>query len=156
MLVPMALDPLLSRLVGTWRGPGHGEYPTISDFSYDDEMVFTDIGKPFLHFVERTRMAGEPRHTETGYWRAPASGVVEVVIAIPTGQAEMGSGTIAEDGAAVVIETAASVLNTPKAKRVDRIVRKLRVEGDSLHYELFMEAVGQGLTLHLDARLTRS
>lgn len=60
----MGLDPHLARLVGTWRGDGFGCYPTIADFTYTDEITFTDIGKPFLHFVQRTWIKGEPRHTE--------------------------------------------------------------------------------------------
>lgn len=152
----MALDPGLARLVGTWRGDGTGCYPTITDFTYTDEITFTDTGKPFLHFVQRTWIDGEPRHTETGYWRMPTPDAVEVVIALPTGQAEQGSGTChtGTDGA-LVIETDSSVQNTPTAKKVDRIVRRLRVEGDRLRYELLMEAVGEGLTLHLSSGLTR-
>ena len=55
----------------------------------------------------------------------------------------------------VDIETDSSVQNTPTAKPVDRIVRRLRVDRDHLHYEMFMEAVGVGLTLHLSSDLTR-
>ena len=42
----------LSPLVGTWRGQGHGEYPTIESFDYTDEWEFIDLGKPFLYFIE--------------------------------------------------------------------------------------------------------
>lgn len=152
----MGLDPHLARLVGTWRGGGFGCYPTIADFTYTDEITFNDIGKPFLHFVQRTWINGEPRHTETGYWRMANPAAVEVVIALPTGQAERGSGTFRtdEDGA-IVIETDSSVQNTPTAKQVDRIVRHLRVEGDQMHYEVFMEAVGQVLALHLSSDVRR-
>ena len=153
---PMALEPPLARLVGTWRGDGTGCYPTITDFSYTDEITFTDTGKPFVHFVQRTWIEGQPRHTETGYWRAPTADAVEVVIALPTGQAERGSGTCQTDvDGILVIETDSSVQNTPTAKQVDRIVRRLRVDGDHLHYEVSMEAVGQGLALHLSSDLTR-
>ncbi|MBK9695912.1 MAG: FABP family protein [Propionibacteriaceae bacterium] len=152
----MGLDPRLAHLVGTWCGTGVGCYPTIADFTYTDQISFTDIGKPFLHFIQRTWMDGEPRHTETGYWRMPTPDAVEVVIALPTGQAERGSGTCRtdEDGA-IVIETDSSVQNTPTAKQVDRIVRHLHVEGDRMHYEVFMEAVGHGLTLHLSSDVRR-
>lgn len=152
----MGLDPRLARLAGTWRGDGRGCYPTIADFTYTDELAFTDLGKPFLHFVQRTWIDGEPRHTETGYWRMPDPAAVEVVISLASGQAERGSGTCRtdEDGA-LVIETDSSVQNTPTAKQVDRIVRRLRVEGDRLHYEVLMEAVGEGLALHLSSDLTR-
>ena len=39
--------------------------------------------------------------------------------------------------------------------RRGRIVRRLRVDGGRLHYEVFMEAVGQGPALHLSSDLTR-
>ena len=48
LLVPLA------RLVGTWRGTGHGVYAAITPFDYTDEWTFTDVGKPFLAFAERT------------------------------------------------------------------------------------------------------
>lgn len=153
----MNLPALLAPLVGTWRGHGNGEYPTIASFDYDDEMVFTDIGKPFLAFTERTSIDGEPRHVESGFWRMPSDGVVELIVAIPTGQGEVGSGTAHLDAdGTLLLSTDSAVLCVPSAKRVDRIVRRLRVQGDTLRHELFMEAVGQGLTLHLTSEMVRS
>lgn len=146
----------LSRLVGTWRGEGHGEYPTIQSFDYTDEWEFIDVGKPFLLFIERTWNAdGSPMHTETGFIRAPSPDTVEIVAAIPTGQAEMGSGSYTAFGDTVTLTTDAEVLVTPTAKRVDRIVRRFDLRGDVLTYEMDMSAVGEGLTLHLRSRLTR-
>ena len=146
----------LSRLVGTWRGEGHGEYPTIKSFDYTDEWEFIDVGKPFLLFVERTWNAdGAPMHTETGYIRAPSPGTLEILVAIPTGQAEMGTGSCEVDADRLKLATDAEVLNTPTAKQVDRIVRRYEVRGDVLSYVMDMSAVGVGLTLHLTARLTR-
>lgn len=155
----MSLNPALAHLaplIGTWRGQGHGEYPTIRSFDYTDEWQFLDIGKPFLLFVERTFNAdGGPMHTETGYVRAPSPDVVEIVAALPTGQAELGLGHCAADADALTLTTDAEVRNTPSAKRVDRIVRRFAVRGDDLDYEMEMAAVGQGLTLHLRSRLAR-
>jgi len=54
------------------------------------------------------------------------------------------------------METDSSVQNTPSAKQVDRIVRRLRVDGDRMHYEVLMEAVGQGLALHLSSDVRRA
>lgn len=144
----------LAPLIGTWRGTGHGEYPTITSFDYDDEWVFGHTGKPFIAFVERTRIGGEARHTESGYLRGTASGL-EIVASLPTGQVELGRGEASVTGGALVIATDAAVQNTPTAKRVDRIVRRFRVDGDVLDYTMDMEAVGVGLTLHLTARLIR-
>ena len=76
----MALHPNLeplADLIGSWAGDGHGEYPTINDFDYREEITFADVGKPFLVYTQRTwNAAGAPMHTETGYLRAPAPGRV--------------------------------------------------------------------------------
>lgn len=155
----MSLNPAIAHLaplIGTWRGDAHGQYPTISDFDYTDEQQFLDIGKPFLLFVQRTWIGDEPRHTETGYLRAPRPDTVEFVVAIPTGQAEIGVGPCTVDGGVLTLDTdATGVQNTPTAKQVTRIVRHYRLEGDRLHHEMHMAAVGQDLTLHLTSRLTR-
>ncbi|WP_432559527.1 FABP family protein [Granulicoccus sp. GXG6511] len=144
----------LAPLLGTWRGEGHGTYPTIESFDYVDEWEFSENGKPFLRFVERTWIGGEPRHTEVGYIRCPAPGVVEIVAAIPTGQAECGTGSVdVSDG--LVVATDATVGNTESAKQVDRIVRRFEVDGDTLTYGMEMAAVGEPLTLHLKATLQR-
>ena len=54
------------------------------------------------------------------------------------------------------LDTDGGVRNTPTAKQVDRNVRRFRLDGDTLHYTLEMEAVGQGLALHLSAALRRA
>ena len=40
-----ALKPV-SGLIGTWRGAGRGEYPTIDSFEYTEEVTFAEAGKP--------------------------------------------------------------------------------------------------------------
>ena len=144
----------LAPLLGTWRGEGHGEYPTISSFDYADEWVFSHTGKPFVAFVQRTRSpAGAPMHTEAGYLRATPA--VEIVAALPTGQTELGTGTAEVSDGVLLVSTDAEVRCTASAKTVDRIVRRFRLEGDVLDYDMEMAAVGVGLTLHLRSRLTR-
>lgn len=155
----MAIHPALahlSPLVGTWRGSGHGEYPTITSFDYTDEWQFLDIGKPFLLFIERTwSAAGAPMHSETGYLRAPTVDSIEIIAAIPTGQSELGVGTSSASGDALTLTTDAEIRCTPTAKRVDQIVRRFDLTGDDLDYRMEMSAVGQGLTLHLRSHLAR-
>lgn len=147
----------LAPLLGTWRGAGRGEYPTIQPFEYADEWVFTENGKPFVAFVERTWNAeGQPMHTEAGYLRCPAPGLVEIVAALPTGQAECGSGSLEVSPAvALTVATDALVRNADSAKHVERIVRRFELSGDTLGYGMQMEAVGQPLTHHLAATLRR-
>ena len=156
----MDLNPAiahLAALLGTWRGQGHGEYPTISSFDYTDQWEFGHLGKPFLAFTQRTCNAdGGPMHTETGYLRSPAPDTVEIVASLPTGQSELGTGTCGATASGLVLDLDAAVRNTPSAKQVDRIVRRFAMDGDTLRYDMWMEAVGQVLTLHLHSELRRA
>lgn len=146
----------LARLVGLWRGTGTASYPTMDDFDYTDEITFTDIGKPFLVYQQRTWAAdGRVMHVECGYLRATGEGRVEFVVAIPSGQSELGGGELSVDDAGLYISTDAPVQCTPTAKRVDRIVRSYHASGDTLRYDMAMAAVGVGITTHLRAELTR-
>ncbi len=140
-------------LVGTWSGTGTGSYPTIDDFAYVEELTFTHVGKPFLAMVQRTRHAeaGTPMHQEMGYLRVPSPGVAELVVAQPTGLAELGVGTV-EPGELVV---RTDVQATPSAKEVSVVERRFSWDGDELRYELAMTAVGHPLTFHLAAVLHR-
>ncbi len=156
----MKLHPntaVLAPLIGTWRGRGHGIYPTIAPFDFSDEWVFSHSGKPFVGFVERTTsMAGTPMHTESGYLRMKPDGSVEIIAALPTGQTEMGSGTVCASDGAIEVTTDAAVANTPSAKQVDRVTRAFHVEGDVLTIELAMAAVGQDLDRHIVTTLQRA
>ena len=151
-----ALEPL-AFLLGTWVGEGQGEYPTIEPFTYRETVTFGHVGKPFLTYTQRTHgLDGAPMHTETGYLRAPAPHAVEIVASLPTGQSELGTGSCVVTASGLLLDTDAAVRNTPSAKQVDRMVRRFAVEGDTLRYDLWMEAVGQVLTLHLHAELRRA
>lgn len=155
---PMDLRPDLADLaplVGTWRGRGHGDYPTIEAFDYLEEVTFTNPpSKPFLHYGQRTRHAvtDQPLHTETGYLRMGGPGIVEATIAQPTGVAEVYAGTVVDGCLDLRSQTVAL---TPTAKEVVTVHRHLVVEGDLLRYRLEMGAVGQPHQLHLQAELTR-
>lgn len=147
----------LTPVLGTWKGQGAGSYPTIDDFSYSEEITFTDIGKPFLHYVQTTRgPSGAPMHTETGYLRAPGDGTVELVLAQPTGQTELCEGTMHAEADTVVLEFRSSLLNSASAKQVTSTHRRYEFVGDTVTTTFAMAAVGQPLTHHLRSELHRA
>lgn len=143
-------------LVGTWRGEGRGVYPTITSFDYGEEVRFGVVpGKPFLTYQQRTWALDDqrPLHAETGYWRPKPGGRVEVVLAHPTGIAEIEEGTVA---GGVIALAARSIGMSGTAKQVDGLSRRFElVEPDVLRYEVELAAAGQPLQGHLTAELRR-
>ncbi|WP_343575115.1 peroxynitrite isomerase [Mycobacterium sp.] len=149
-----ALEPLL----GTWQGPGSGEYPTIEPFDYLEEVTFSHVGKPFLIYRQTTKsvLDGLPLHAETGYLRVPRHNEVELVLAHPSGVTEIEVGSYVAEGTTVELAmTTSHVGLTPTAKEVTSLARRFRLDGDELTYSVQMGAVGQPLQHHLSAVLHR-
>ncbi len=149
----------LAPLLGTWRGSGTGSYPTIETFPYLEEVTFGHVGKPFLAYGQKTRH-GEtdlPLHAETGYWRLIGGTDVEVVLSHPTGIQELllGSLDLSADGLVLDLRSQ-SMVGTPSAKSVTDVHRRFELIGDELRYDVAMAAVGEPLTHHLSATLTRA
>jgi hypothetical protein len=149
---------VLAPLLGTWQGPGSGEYPTIEDFGYLESVTFGHVGKPFLTYAQRTRADddGRPLHAEVGYLRAPSVGRVELVLAHPTGITELDEGTLEVTAVGMVLDLRSTVVGrSASAKEVTAVERRFEVAGDELHYRLAMAAVGRPMTHHLEAHLVR-
>lgn len=145
----------LGFLLGAWTGEGSGQYPTIEPFGYGETVTFGHVGKPFLSYSQRTWALDDhrPLHAETGYWRPQPGGGVELVLAHPFGIVEVETGAVI--GQRIELFTHA-IEGTPSAKHITRVERSLRVEGDTLTYDLRMAAVGHAVTHHLHAELQRS
>jgi hypothetical protein len=142
-------------LAGTWRGRGEGEYPTIDDFAYTEELVVAPVpDRPLAHWRSTTRDAasGEPRHAESGFLRSVGDGV-ELVVAHGFGLTEVAEGTF-ESGVLSLHSTGFS--RTATAKTVDEVQRRYELDGDALRYSIAMAAVGVALTHHLRAELRRA
>jgi hypothetical protein len=145
----------LAWLLGTWRGEGVGSFPTIEPFLYGEELRFWHVGKPFLAAAQRTWSLDDsrPLHAESGYWRPQPGGLVELVLAEPSGLASIYEGRV---GAGRVELVTATIARSRTAKEVTQVVRtyERRAEG-VLAYTVAMAAVGQPLTHHLTAELRR-
>ncbi len=146
----------LEFLIGTWSGSGHGVYPTIEPFDYDEEITIAALGpKPMLRYSQLTWKPDtrEPLHSEFGYIRPVGVHSAELVIAQPTGITEIHSGNL--NGSRIGFRTV-SVGRAPTAKEVTTVERTIEVDAEQLSYELWMGAVGQPHQIHLEARLQRS
>ena len=148
---------ILAPLLGSWVGRGSGEYPTIEPFSYTEEVSIGHIGKPFLTYSQRTRSEdGQPLHAETGYIRMPSPGRIELVIAHPTGVAEVDEGSVAVTQVGLDLNVQSSMIAaTTSAKEVVALSRSIHVSAGALSYTLQMAAVGLPLQHHLSATLYR-
>ena len=149
--------PTIAPLLGTWKGVGHGDYPTIERFDYREEISFVaHPGKPFRAYSKRSQRIGdptEPLHAESGYLRVADDGQLEWMIAQPTGLVEVQRGTATTDAFHFSSE---HVVGSKTAKLVRRVDRRLDlVTPDQIRYELWMEAVGQAHQIHLIAVLDR-
>ena len=150
----MAVAPL----IGTWTGEGRGEYPTIDDFQYREEVSFSDVGKPFLHYVQLTWTPDDsaPMHTESGYLRVQPDGHIEMTIAHPMGQTELVEGElVAEDGVLTLTFDHSTIHNSSTAKMVYETKRIYHLSGDQLATSFYMASVGEDLTRHLTSTLKR-
>lgn len=94
----------LAPLLGTWRGGGRGDYPTIEPFEYTEEVTIGHVGKPFLAYGQRTKgVDGAPLHAESGYLRPAGHGGLELLIVHPSGIAEVLVGEVTDTHFGLVI-----------------------------------------------------
>ncbi|MEK9737237.1 MAG: FABP family protein [Candidatus Nanopelagicales bacterium] len=163
--LPEELVPL-SWLIGRWAGVGLGQYPTIEDFRFGQEVSFTTDGRPFLAYASRSWLLNDdgekvrPLATETGYWRPRPDGSLEVTMAHPTGYAELWLGTAEVLGIEnATITSARATMTTdviaasPSAKPYTAGERLYGLVNGELMWTYDMAAVEQPLTNHLSARL---
>jgi len=145
-------------LLGTWHGNGHGDYPTIEAFDFEQECIFTHDGRPFFHYLSRAWIVDangdrvRDAAIETGFLRPKADGSLEWLLTHNTGFVEIWHGTA---GGAKVEITTDAVARTETAKEYVGGHRLYGlVEGDLL-YAFDMAAMGQELQPHTWGRLVR-
>lgn len=166
--LPAELLPL-SWLLGRWVGVGVGGYPTVPEFRFGQEVDFSTDGRPFLSYWSRTWLLDEngqqvkPLAMETGFWRPRPDNTVELVLAHPTGYAEVWVGQITVSGIENAVITGARaelhsdvVARTASAKEYTSGQRLYGLVQGDLLWAYDMAAVGHPLTSHVSARLKRA
>ena len=153
----MALDEHLGPLVfllGTWRGEGTGEYPTIEPFDYEEELRFEHVGDAFLLYQQASWSPadGGPIHFERGFLRPGEPGRIELMLAHPIGLTEIAEGTL--DGTAFEL-TSTDVGRTTTGLTTTSVIRRYQVDGDVMRYRTDMATDETPMALHLEAELHR-
>jgi hypothetical protein len=144
----------LAFLLGTWRGRGRGEYPTIEAFDYEEEVRFEHVGDDYLFYTQRSWSPedGAPIHFERGFLRPGGERRVELTVAHVIGLTEVAEGRA--DGAG--FEVATTVIGrTATGMDVNGLERRYRVDGEVLSYEVDMATGATPLRRHLTAELRR-
>ena len=163
--VPLELKPL-SWLIGRWVGVGTGQYPTIDDFRFGQEVSFTTDGRPFLAYHSRSWLLDDegqrvrPLAMESGFWRLQGTNEIHVTLAHPTGYAEIWFGTLeitalenaAITGARATLRTDV-ISRTPTAKDYSAGERLYGLVNGRLLWTYDMAAMGEPMTNHLAATL---
>jgi hypothetical protein len=145
-------------LLGTWRGNGHGYYPTTSAFQFGQECIFTHDGRPFFHYLSRSWIVDDEGNKvrdaaiETGFLRPKSDGSLEVLLTHHTGFVEIWYGQV--EGAKIEITTDA-VARTESAKEYAAGHRLYGLVDGDLLWAFDMAAMGHELQPHLWGRLVR-
>jgi hypothetical protein len=144
-------------LLGRWRGTGTGSYPTIEPFTYREELVFEQVGEPYLLYSQESwdALTGEPVHFERGFLRPGADlGAIELVLAHPIGVTEVSHGRV--EGTILTLEAGRDdVGRTATGLRVAGLRRRYATDGDTLTYALDMATDEIAMTLHLEGAARR-
>jgi hypothetical protein len=150
-------------MLGKWGGQGHGAYPTIESFQFEQELIFTHDGRPFFHYFARAWIIDDEGQKvrdaalETGFVRCKpgaqlGESQIEFLLTHNTGFAEVYYGTAGEAKLEIATDAIARTATAKDYAAGKRLYGY--VEGDLL-YAYDMAAMGQALQPHTWARLQR-
>jgi len=146
----------LGFLLGTWTGGGKGEYPSIDDFGYGEEMTFEHVGDDFLLYAQRSWSPadGVPIHLERGFLKRAPNGELELALAHPLGLTEIAHGRL--DGTVLEFRSTEDGMGrTHTGLPVTGVARRYVVERDVLRYELRMATETVPMAIHLRGELRK-
>ncbi|XP_063704642.1 peroxynitrite isomerase THAP4-like [Culicoides brevitarsis] len=103
-----AIEPI-KFLIGTWEATeAKGHYPTISDFSYNETLVFDSIGQPLLNYSSKSYHpeTNKPMHFESGFLRInPGTQNLAFMVSHNFGLAILEEGTVDENEKRISLES---------------------------------------------------
>jgi hypothetical protein len=145
----------LAALLGTWRGGGTGEYPTMEPFPFEEETRFWHPGAGFLYYHLRSwdPRTGAHMHSELGFWRLAGDGRLDVTLAHPLGLTEIAEGTVA--GGEFRLASRSVERTSENASPVTTLERRYTVAGEELSYDVLMALDTVPLALHITGTLRR-
>ncbi|MDF9715001.1 FABP family protein [Nocardioides sp. ChNu-153] len=159
--LPLDLHPdcgPIAWMLGTWRGNGHGAYPTIESYEFGQELIFTHDGRPFFHYMARSWVVdadGEKVRDdaiETGFLLARPEGKVELLLAHENGVVEIWAGEAGAGRMEIVTDAVGRVEDAEEVTGGKRLYGN--VEGDLL-YAYDRSTTEHGLQPRTWARLQR-
>lgn len=153
---------MVEALVGKWRGAGtiinhaisYGEILTISPFRTPKGQCFEWTSRTWK---DPGSLEESPMHTEIGMFRAiPAEGKfnIELMLSHPFGMNEVETGVL-EDSELELRSTGFSRVPTSTNQNVTGIRRLLRVNAETLSYQMFLTLTDREEYLHLEANLSK-
>ena len=157
--IPKPVEPL-EWLIGKWRceNLGNGQFPTIKNFNYGEELVFSNVGQPMLNMSSFSwhPELKIPMHQEVGFLRIkPGTDQVSLLLSHNFGLTSIEEGKV--DGHSIVLESKSiSRISFAKEPEVKKLNRTIKMEGDTLVQTIFMETSKTPLTKHLEATYVRS
>lgn len=160
--IPADLHPDLmpfAWLLGPWHGNGRGEYPGTESFTFEQDVVFAHDTRPFLHYFSQAWTTDEdgnrtgPGPLETGFIRAMGDDQAELVLAHPTGYAEIWYGSI--EGPRLTLTTDV-VARTQSATEYTAAQRMYGLVDGDLMYAYDMAYGGHPMQSHTWGQLKRA
>jgi len=150
----------LSKLQGSWMGKGHGKFPTIDSFEYEEHLHFeVHLAYPLIHYEQKTILlpTQEPSHWESGFIRVLDDGVIEISNSQDSGRVEVLQGNmskLSDDGYEMEFASIA-LANDP---RMVKTTRAFKVTDNTLecHQSMATNTTKEPIMLpHLYSILTR-
>ena len=151
----------LTSLIGTWRGEGKGEFPTIEPFRFDEIWQVTGRGDSGLvHYEQQTTIIpeGRPSHWESGFLIQEQDEDLQWTFADNSGRFGVFTQTHFAERGGNAWDLHMTTVQTHNDARVIALTRKLSFHGNHIHYKLFMAATTTtqpGALRHLTVDLYR-